>query len=393
MKELLLQEVVRHAYEHSSGWRDRFQLFGVKPQDIVEEEDLAKIPVLRKENLPDIQKTSLPFGNLTTLKAQRMIRIFMSPGPIYDPQAEEGDYWRFADALKQAGFGPGDIVQNTFSYHLSPAGFMFDSALRSLGCTVIPAGVGNSDLQIQLMSDCGVTGYVGTPSFLAALLEKASDLGISVPETLRLEKAFFTAEMLPPSLRKQLEGFGMRVSEGYGTADIGCIAYQTDRELGLKVRDTIFLQICDPETGAPIYNSDVGEIVVTLLDKSYPLIRFGTGDLSKWVEGKPGERIAGVLGRVGDGVKVRGMFVHQQQMHKVMKVFPEIEHFQAVVSREGVHDQLNIRLESVNETSALKEILALRLKESLRVTPELTFVPPGTIDRSEKQLVDVRRWN
>lgn len=393
MKELLLQEVVKHAYEHSVGWQERFDLFGVKPQDIVEEEDLAKIPVLRKENLPDIQKTSLPFGNLTTVEAQRMLRIFMSPGPIYDPQAEEGDYWRFSDALKHAGFGPGDIVQNTFSYHLSPAGFMFDSALRSLGCTVIPAGVGNSDLQIQLMCDCGVTGYVGTPSFLALLLEKASELGISVQENLRLEKAFFTAEMLPPSLRKQFEGLGIRVSEGYGTADIGCIAYQTDREIGLKVRDTIFLQICDPETGIPIYNSDVGEMVVTLLDKSYPLIRFGTGDLSKWVEGKPGERIAGVLGRVGDGVKVRGMFVHQQQMHKVMKVFPEIEHFQAVVTREGNHDQLTIEIESINQAPHFKDILTLRLKESLRVTPEIMIVPRGTLDRTKKQLLDVRNWN
>lgn len=393
MKELLLQEVLRHAYELASGWRERFNLFGVKPEDIVEEEDLSKIPVLRKKDLPDIQKNSLPFGNLTTIEAQRMVRIFMSPGPIYDPQAEEGDYWRFAEALKAAGFGPGDIVQNTFSYHLSPIGFMFDSALRSLGCTVIPAGVGNSDLQLKLMRDCGVTGYVGTPGFLASLLEKAFELGISVHETLRLEKAFFTAEMLPPSLRRQLEGYGIRVSEGYGTADIGCIAYQTDRELGLKVRDSIFLQICDPDTGLPIYNSDVGEMVVTLLDKSYPLIRFGTGDLSKWVEGKPGERIAGVLGRVGDGVKVKGMFVHQQQMHKVMKIFPEIEHFQAVVTREGVRDQLTIRIESINQTPAFKDVLALRLKDSLRVTPELTFVPKGSLDRSEKQLVDVRCCN
>ncbi len=392
MKEHLLQEVIKYAYDHSAGWRKRLDEAGISAGDIEEEEDLSKIPVLRKEHLPSIQKQSLPFGNLTTLEAQRMIRIFMSPGPIYDPQAEEGDFWRFGEALQAAGFGPGDIVQNTFSYHLSPAGFMFDSALRSLGCTVIPAGVGNTDLQLQLMQECAVTGYVGTPSFLATLLSRAEESGLNIQESFRLEKALFTAEMLPPSLRKQLEGYGIHVSEGYGTADIGCIAYQVDKEPGLKVRDSLFLQICDPETGLPICNSDVGEIVVTLLDKPYPLIRFGTGDLSKWVDGRQGERIAGVLGRVGDGVKVRGMFVHHQQMAKVMNTFPEIEFFQAVVSRDGLRDILKVRLESNHDSKSFKELLTKRLVEAIRVTPDVEIVPVGTIDRGEKQLIDLREW-
>ncbi|MEW9671003.1 phenylacetate--CoA ligase family protein [Ammoniphilus sp. 3BR4] len=390
MKEHLLQEVIRHAYENSTGWKQRLDEAGVGPADIEEEEDLTKIPVLRKESLPMLQKGALPFGGLTTLEAQRMVRIFMSPGPIYDPQAEEGDFWRFGEALQAAGFGTGDIVQNTFSYHLSPAGFMFDSALRSLGCTVIPAGVGNTDLQLQLIQDCGVTGYVGTPSFLATLLEKAKEKGLEIIESMRLEKAFFTAEPLLTSLRKQFESYGIQVSEGYGTADIGCIAYQMGKDSGLKVRDTIFLQICDPETGVPICNSDVGEIVVTLLDKSYPLIRFGTGDLSRWVEGRQGERIAGVVGRVGDGVKVRGMFVYQQQIARVLRGFAEIEHFDALVSREGLRDTLMIRLETRNVSPSFMEMLTRLLKEELRVTPEVEFVPIGALDRGAKQLKDVR---
>lgn len=394
MENYTLQEIIQYAYQHAEGWKKRLDECGVKPDEIKEADDLVRIPVLRKDRLPEVQRNHYPFGGLATAGASQMARIFMSPGPIYDPQAVDGDYWRFSEALSAAGFGEGDIVQNTFSYHLSPAGFMFDSALRKLGAAVVPAGVGNSELQVQIMKDVGVTGFVGTPSYLAALLEKAEELGMDPARDFRLNKAFFTAEKLSSSLRQQFESLGISVSEGYGTADAGCIAYQTGDEAGLKVTPSAIVQICDTETGEPIRShGEMGEVVVTLLDKAYPLIRFGTGDLSAWVEGKEGDRIVGVLGRVGDGVKVRGMFVHKQQIDSVIKEFPEVEYYQAVVTREDHRDQFTLQVECGNMASFDEENLLKRLKDVLRVTPSIVQVESGSLDRDETQLVDRRKWD
>ncbi|MBO8172092.1 MAG: AMP-binding protein [Bacillaceae bacterium] len=393
MRDQKITELIQYAYQHADGWKKRLDEQGIRPEEIRSEADLSRIAVLRKDQLPGVQSENLPFGGLATLSPAHMARIFMSPGPIYDPQASDGDYWRFADALLAAGFGPGDIVQNTFSYHLSPAGFMFDSALRKIGASVIPAGVGNSELQVQMMRDVGVNGFVGTPSFLAALLDKAEQSGVDPEKDLRLQKAFFTAEMLPDTLRRRFENLGIRVSEGYGTADAGCIAYQTGHDPGMKITESAVVQICDPNTGDPIHHpEEVGEIVVTLLDRDYPLIRFGTGDLSRWVEGYVGQRMAGVLGRVGDGVKVRGMFVHRQQIEKVLEEFPGISYFQAVVTREDNRDQFTIQLEC-EENRIDRDKVAVRLKDVLRVTPSLEWSEPGSIDRDEPQLADRRKWD
>ena len=382
-----IHEVVSYAFEHADGFKRLMLHAGLSPEEISSESDLEKIPVLKKDSLPELQSNFSPFGGFSTIPSSKMARIFMSPGPIYDPQTKEDDFWRFSEALQAAGFDEGDIVQNTFSYHLSPAGFMFDSALRKLGATVIPAGTGNRELQIQVMKDLQVTGYVGTPSFFAILLDAAVEKGWTFGEELLINKVFFTAEMTSSEMRRKCFEHGIEVYEGYGTADCGCIAFEDKEGPGLKVTESAIVQICDPHTGETVKSGE-GEIVVTLFDKSYPLIRFGTGDLSCWVDGYEGMRIRGVLGRVSDGVKVKGMFVREKQLASVLES-EGLHSFQAIVTRSGNQDQLEIVIESINE---LNDNLVSRLQDVIRVTPVIKRVSIGSIKKNEKLLVDQRKF-
>lgn len=381
-----LKEVIHHAYENASGFKRRIDDAGISPGDIQTFKDLEKIPVLKKDRLPELQTADQPFGGFAAVKPNEMERIFMSPGPIYDPQTTGKDFWRFSEALKTAGFGDGDIVQNTFSYHLSPAGFMFDSALRELGATVIPAGTGNRELQIQVMKDVGVTGYMGTPSFFILLLDAIAEKGWETGKDIMVNKAYFTAEMLTEETRKRCEDNGISVYEGYGTADCGCLAYEDKLGPGLRITDSAIVQICDP-TGLEVTDGE-GEVVVTLFDKSYPLIRFGTGDLSRWVKGYEGKRIAGVLGRVSDGVKVKGMFVREKQLAQVLDEagYPV---FQAVVTNEQGQDQIKILIES---EEGLNHDIASKIQNVIRVKPIMELTAPGSIKRDDKKLVDKRNY-
>ncbi len=380
-----LKGVIQYAYDHAKGFKEIMDKADVSPYDIQSIKDLEKIPVLKKDQLPGLQSMNAPFGNFATIHASEMARIFMSPGPIYDPQTDEQDFWRFSEALSIAGFGKEDIVQNTFSYHLSPAGFMFDSALRELGATVIPAGTGNRELQIQVMKDLRVTGYVGTPSFFSILLDAMEEKGWMPGKEIHINKVFFTAEMLTTEMRKRCEDSGISVYEGYGTADCGCIAFEDKKGPGLCLTNTAVIQICDPHTGKEVHTGE-GEIVVTLYDKSYPLIRFGTGDLSRWVEGYEGKRIAGVLGRVSDGIKVKGMFVREKQLSLVLEE-AGYRMFQGIVSWERNQDEFELLIESEEEIS---ESLVGRLQDVIRVTPILKRVAPGTINKGDKRLIDKR---
>lgn len=365
---------------HSPFWRERLQ-----------DKEFEDVPILEKMDLPGIQKENPPFGGLLAIPDREIARIFMSPGPIYDVQGTDGDFWRFSEALSVTGFGPGDIVQNTFSYHLSPAGMMFDSALRKLGAIVIPAGIGNTELQIEVLKDCQVTGYVGTPSFLAVLLERSSQVGYRLGRELNLKKAFFTAEKVAPELKEEWVKQGLRISEGYGTADAGCIAYEDGLNTGLKVASSVYVEICRPETGERVHEGEIGEVVVTVFDKAYPLIRFGTGDLSSWLPGEEGRYLSGILGRVGDGVKVKGMFVHLRQFAPLLEEEAWINYFQCIVDKVGNQDKLTIYLEGEGENSQIASLQA-RLKERIRVTPELMAVPLNSLNRSESQLMDKRIW-
>jgi phenylacetate-CoA ligase len=383
--EQSIKAAISTIYHSSIGWRKRFEEANISPDQMTCIDDLTKLPVLKKSDLPALQNKSLPFGNLT-VEGQKVARIFMSPGPIYDPQGEGADPWRFTEALKAATFTENDIVQNTFSYHLSPAGFMFDGALRKIGATVIPAGVGNTELQIQAMKDCGVTGFVGTPSYLLTILEAAAAKGLHVGKDLKLNKAFFTAEKLTDAVREKFINMGIHVSQGYGTADVGCIAYETGSNHGLKVLPSIIVQICDPQTGAAIYDETPGEVVVTVLDEEYPLIRFGTGDLSAWVNGVSGGYIKGVLGRVSDGIKVKGMFIHQQQLEKILTKENGVTYYQAVVSEREHRDQFTIFVEGEQISPNLQKML----QNVIRINPNIEFVEKNSLDRSQKQFVDGR---
>jgi phenylacetate-CoA ligase len=380
-----LSQILDYAYEHSLAFREVIDRANLSINDITTISELDKIPVTKKDDLPDLQQNQRPFADWNTIPANKMARIFMSPGPIYDPQTKEEDFWRFSEALAAAGFHELDIVQNTFSYHLSPAGFMFDSALRKLGATVIPAGTGNRELQIQVMKDLMVTGYVGTPSFFSMLLDAMDEKGFVIGKDIHISKVFFTAEMTSVELKSRCEERNIQVFEGYGTADCGCLAYEDKAGPGLKVTSSAIVQICDPVTGQSLEEGE-GEVVVTLFDKSYPLIRFGTGDLSMWVKGFEGDRIVGVLGRVSDGVKVKGMFVREKQIANVLK-----EHgfdvFQAIVSKNNEQDYLEIIIESDTE---LPEDVMTKLKDVIRVTPVVKRVNEGTIDTGEKRLIDKR---
>ena len=392
-----LAETVRLAYAHAPRARMQLDSVGVKPVDIRSPNDLLRLPIIRKDSLSAIQAENLPFGGLNATTVEKLARVFMSPGNIYDPQGDAPDFWRFAPALAAAGFRAGDLVQNTFSYHMTPAGFMFDSALRHLGCVVVPAGVGQTELQVRMAADLGVTGYTGTPSFLHVLLSKARELN----KPLKIEVAFVTGEMLPPSLRTELETeFGVRVLQGYGTADLGLIAYECPEKDGLHLHPECIVELIDIETGQPAEPDQPGEIVATLFDQAYPLIRFATGDISSWKAaatcscGRTAPKLSGLLGRVGDAVKVKGMFIRGSQIDGVMKAFPEVAHYQAVVTREQHQDQLRyvIELADMASKEGLAERLVEALKGQVKVHGEVEIAATGTIAQGAKKIDDRRVW-
>ena len=392
-----LAETVRQAYAHAPRARAQLDSAGVKPVDIRSPNDLLRLPIIRKDGLPAMQAENLPFGGLNAVAVEKLARVFMSPGNIYDPQGDAPDFWRFAPALAAAGFRAGDLVQNTFSYHMTPAGFMFDSALRHLGCVVVPAGVGQTELQVRVAADLGVTGYTGTPSFLHTLLTKARELNTP----LKIEVAFVTGEMLPPSLRIELEtDFGVRVLQGYGTADLGLIAYECSEKDGLHLHPECIVELLDIETGQLAELGQPGEIVATLFDQVYPLIRFATGDISSWKEaapcpcGRTAPKLSGLLGRVGDAVKVKGLFIRGIQIDDVMKAFPEVARYQAIVTREQHKDQLCYVVELVEAASSqgLAERLAEALKDQVKVRGEVEIATAGTIAQGAKKIDDRRVW-
>jgi phenylacetate-CoA ligase len=385
-----LRPFLEYAYEHAPGWRAWFDQHGIQPGEIVTESDLARVPVLKKAQLPALQQKNLPFAGLYAGGGLPQ-RIYLSPGPIYDPQPGGDDPWRFAQALSRVGFARGDVVLNAFSYHLSPAGFMFDYALRSLQAAVVPTGVGNTELLVPLLRDLRATGYVGTPGYFRALIQRAEEAGLAFEKDILIQKAFFTAEPIPDGFADWCEARHIRFGEAYGTADAGCIAYRFHPETGMQIESQVLLQICDPVTGQPVSADQPGEIVITVLDLAYPLIRLGTGDLSRWLPEHPDSRIAGVLGRVGDGVKVRGMFVYRQQIDQVLGQYPLVTCYQAKVTNDRGKDELLITVEmDGGPNTEMLDRISDHLREVLRVRAELSWVQPGTLDRGKNVLNDSR---
>lgn len=354
--------------------------------------DLDRIPVLAKDALPALQREDPPLGGLLATGAS-VVRLFASPGPIYEPQLAGADPWRWAPALAACGIGPGDVVLNCFSYHLSPAGAMFDEACRAAGAVVVPGGVGAAEVQVQVIADLGVTAYIGLPSYLATLVERF-DEQFDEPSRWRVDKALVTAEPLPDPLRERLLARVPVVLMAYGTAEAGLIGYETAPGDGLVVPEQLHVQVCDPGTGQPVPPGEPGEVVVSTLHPDYPLVRFGTGDVSRWTTGADGGlRLAGVLGRVGAAVKVRGMFVHPHQAGEVVRALrgAGVAAGRFVVDRAEGADVLRLELvaDAGADLASIPERAVRQTREMLRVRPEVHLV-----DRIEGDgpLVDARAW-
>lgn len=378
-------------------------LAGIEAADVTSRAALARLPVLRKPVLLERQRGQTPgdpFGGHSTIGWQALRglagarRVFQSPGPLYEPEGRRRDYWRLARALHAAGFRSGDLVHNSFSYHLTPAGSMMESAAEALGCTVFPGGVGNTELQLQAMADLRPQGYVGTPSFLRILLEKAAEAG-TPPDGLH--RALVSGEACPPALRDWFGERGVAVSQCYATADLGLVAYETVARAGMVLDESVIVEIVRPGTGDPVPDGEVGEVVVTTLNPDYPLIRFGTGDLSAVLPGpcptgRTNTRIRGWMGRADQTAKVRGMFVHPSQVAAILRRHPEATRGRLVVSGEMANDRMTLRVEtagSADDTLAAR--LAASIRDITKLRGEVELCPPGTLPNDGKVIEDLRR--
>jgi phenylacetate-CoA ligase len=367
-------------------------LAGVEPAKIASRAALATLPVLRKSALPAMQKTSPPFAGLYPDPVGAFSRLFSSPGPIYEPEAAQADPWRAARALFAAGARAGDVVLNTFSYHLTPGGFIMDSAARALGCAVIPAGPGNTEQTLDAVAHLRPSVYCGTPDFLKILLDKATERG---SDASSLKRALVSGAAFPPSLQAEIRGRGIDAYQAFAVAEIGVVAYESDARDGLIVNEDVILEIVRPGTGDPVRDGDVGEMLVTLLDPRHPAIRLALGDMTASLAGaspcgRTGPRIRGWMGRADQTAKVKGMFVRPEQIAEVGRRHPELGRLRLVVTRAGEQDQMLLRA----ETPAPSDALAARISETLASATKLKgaveFVKPGALPNDGKVIADER---
>ncbi|MFO1320927.1 MAG: AMP-binding protein [Burkholderiales bacterium] len=369
----------------------------VAPHDVPDRAALAKLPVTRKSDLIALQKAALPFGGLAAVGLARLGRVFASPGPIYDPQGDQKDYWGFARALYAAGFRAGDLVHNTFSYHFTPAGFMMDLAAQAIGCPVFPAGTGQTELQVQTMADLRPVAYAGTPSFLRILLEKADELKADLS---CLKKAAVSGEAFLPPVRRMLADRGIDGYQSYGTADLGLIAYETEARDGLVADEGVIVEVVRPGTGDPVAPGEVGEVVVTTLTADYPLIRFATGDLSAVLPGtspcgRTNLRIKGWMGRADQTTKVKGMFVHPSQVAEVVRRHPEVSKARLTVMHDAErNDVMTLQCElTAAAPGGLAESISASLREVCKLRGEVAFRPSGSLPNDGKVIEDLRKYD
>ena len=398
-----LAEAVDRAYRNAPAAREIMDRAGVKPQDIQRLRDLGKLPVIRKTDLIDMQKRNPPYGGFLAIPADEVERVFISPGPVYEPIQHSGIKW-FAKSFWAAGFRKGDVVVNTFTYHLSPAGILFHEALKDCGATVVVTGTGNTDIQLQTMRDLKVTGFVGTPSFLMGLIKRAEETGLVISRDLSLRLAWFTGEMLPPSLRKTFEeGYHIRTSQTYAVTEPGgAIAYECAEKNGMHMMDDYVVEIVDPLTGKQLRRDEIGEIVVTPIhNRAWGLLRFGTGDMSSYtIEpclcGRTAHRLTGIVGRSSDAVKVRGMFVVSRQAEGAVSSVAGVSRFQLVVGRRENRDEIVLSAELKDETvnrENLAEELNRRFQDVCRMRLDrVEFVSAGSIPEGQPRLIDSRKW-
>ncbi len=398
-----LAETIAHAYQHAPAAKTILDSAGVSPAQIRMVKDLEKLPVTRKTDLIELQKSNPPYGGFLAIPPEDVERVFLSPGPVYEPIQHSGIRW-FAKSFWAAGFRRGDIVVNTFTYHMSPAGILFHEALRDCGATAIPMGTGNTDLQIQTMHDLSVTGFVGTPTFLMTIIKQAEEAGYNFVQDFVLRRAWFTGEMLPPSLREIFEeDYKINTAQAYAVTEPGgAIAYECCYKSGMHFMDEYLIEIVDPKTGKQLGPGEVGEIAVTPLhNKTWGLLRFGTGDLSSYTTesclcGRTSFKLTDIIGRAGDAVKVRGMFVVAKQAEAAIMSMSPITAFQLVVGRTKHRDDLILKAELGDETTdrrQLSDSLQKRFQDVCRLKIDrIEFVSRGTITAEQPKIVDQRTW-
>jgi len=397
-----LRGIIQYAYKHSVAVRSKLDSVRLKPKDIQTIKDLEKIPVTKKTELMELQRKNPPFGGFEGVPIHELRWIFISPGPIHEPGEVEYDELGWAQGMYAGGFRPGDIAVNTFSYHMVPfALLMVDNSLHRIGCVSIPTGIGNTEQQVNIIRNLKANAYCGTPSFLLNIAEKAEEMGLDLKRDLSLRVGFVAAEMLPESLRSKLEEkFGMIIRQAYGTADVRCLGYECLEKNGMHVPDDKIVEIVDPETGKQLGPGKMGEIVATTFNKTYPLIRFGTGDLSILTEtpcpcGRTSPRLLKILGRVDQATKVRGLFVLPGQVDEVASKHPQIARYQAVLTRKEHKDEMTFRAElkeDVPQPETLKEEIEKSIRDVMKVRGDVEFVAKGTIPEGAKKIEDQRTW-
>ena len=388
---------VAHAMANAPGFAKI--LAGTDASAVGSRAALARLPVTRKSDLTDLQKANPPFGGLVATPREQLAKVFVSPGPIYEPEGTAADWWRSARGLHAAGFRPGDLIANTFAYHFTPAASILECGARALGCTVVPAGIGQTEMQVATLRDLRVSGYVGTPSFLKLILEKADEMQADLSF---LSKAMVGGEYLPPALRKGFQDRGIRCAQLYATADLGLIAYESllaDGAVnpGMILEEGLILEIVRPGTGDPVPEGEVGEVVITTFNRDYPLVRFGTGDLSAVLPGpspcgRTNVRIKGWLGRADQTTKVRGMFVTPKQVSEVLRRHPEVAKARLVVEGENAEDRMTLRCEAAGAPAGLAEALIASLREVTKLRGEVDLVAPGTLPNDGKVIEDLRKY-
>lgn len=387
---------VAHAQRHSTAYAEILQ--GVDASAVTSRAALAQLPVTRKTELLERQKAQRAtdvFGGFSTLvRGPAMSRVFASPGPIYEPEGNVRDYWRAGRCLFAAGFRAGDLVHNAFSYHMTPGAFILESGAHAVGCSVFPAGTGQTEQQLQAIAELKPQAYTGTPSFLRILVEKAQESGVDIGS---LHKAVVGGEALPPSLRDWFGERGMAVYQSYATADLGLVAYETAAREGLVLDEGVIVEIVRPGTREPVPDGEVGELVVTTLNPAYPLIRFGTGDLSAILPGacptgRTAPRIKGWMGRADQTTKVRGMFVHPSQVAAIAQRFPQVRKARLVVSGEMANDRMCLRVETHDTDAALSQQIEGAVRDVTKLRADVELVQPGSLPNDGKVIEDARSY-
>jgi phenylacetate-CoA ligase len=391
-------KLIAHAKRRAPGFSKILEQ--IKPEKINSRKALASLPVTRKSDLAGLQKQTPPLGGLNATPVEKLAKLFVSPGPIYEPEGHGRDWWRTARGLFAGGFRAGDLVLNSFAYHFTPAGSMLESGALALGCTVVPAGVGHTEMQATAIHGLGVSGYIGTPSFLKLIVEKADELKLDLT---CLKRAQVGAEYLPPAVRSSMKDRGIAVSQMYGTADLGLLAYESlspagEVYEGMILEEGLILEIVRPGTGDPLPVGEVGEVVITTFNRDYPLIRFGTGDLSAVLPGtspcgRTNVRIRGWLGRADQSTKVRGMFVTPSQVNEIVRHHPELARARLVVEGEPGNDRMTLKCETRKQAAGLAEAIVASIRDVTKLRGEVELVTAGSLPNDGKVIEDLRKYS